>query len=684
MADPSLLESLDSWHLGREDASSDSNQHTYHRDPFAVPNSHSMSSSLAFTQFPSQSSAVSEPSDTANPSGVHASRFDPFFRNHGSDAERNHVHQEDIHRHNFAASNPDTRQGIAPSLPIFSQPWGNSAPSTIPPANVGVDRNLLSMPNPIQTPLQLGSGPIRLTSQLSSHPTPPSSGESDIIPTAIVIKNIPFNIKREQLLQIIVRILCILTQRELGIPVPYAFNYHFDQGIFRGLAFANFHSCAEASEVVAALNGLDVSGRKLRVEYKKVLQAGEKERIEKEKAIKRLQFPFPADKERKRDKTHSQELGHLPPLNVSPAPRRVESPNSAAVNGLSPPSSSSSLSPSYQKESKSAETQPGTITGATQLFAHAKDWGSDAPLDLNNADTLEIFSRVLLFKDDRMRDELAFSKSLTSSERRTVHLVAQKLGLYHYTVGHPDDCYVVVMKSERAPLPKNTNPADSRSNLRGKQSVPELKRNSARYDRDAQLELDRIMDPTNRSMLSPLASHPNHKSTTNLCESLSYTQDRRYDGYTHFPPSSSNANSFASPFDIPVFPHGNRPSSADIERLEQHKSHIHPSLLRSRSPLAPSGMSHPIASSHHATPSPRNVGPLDSSIHHSSFPSNAPGLPHRPVPSQNHPVDLMLDGHLAPTRTRMSPYPSVPSSESSRSLPKMDALTSDQSRNCLK
>ena len=32
----------------------------------------------------------------------------------------------------------------------------------------------------------------------------------------------------------------------------------------------------------AALNGLDVSGRKLRVEYKKVLQAGEKERIEKE------------------------------------------------------------------------------------------------------------------------------------------------------------------------------------------------------------------------------------------------------------------------------------------------------------------------------------------------------------------------------------------------------------------
>ena len=38
--------------------------------------------------------------------------------------------------------------------------------------------------------------------------------------------------------------------------MPYAFNYHFDQGIFRGLAFANFHSPAEANEVVAALNGV--------------------------------------------------------------------------------------------------------------------------------------------------------------------------------------------------------------------------------------------------------------------------------------------------------------------------------------------------------------------------------------------------------------------------------------------
>lgn len=40
--------------------------------------------------------------------------------------------------------------------------------------------------------------------------------------------------------------------------------------------------------MVVALNGYDISGRKLRVEFKKVLQAGEKERIERDKAIKRM------------------------------------------------------------------------------------------------------------------------------------------------------------------------------------------------------------------------------------------------------------------------------------------------------------------------------------------------------------------------------------------------------------
>lgn len=67
-------------------------------------------------------------------------------------------------------------------------------------------------------------------------------------------------------------------------------------------------------------------------------------------------------------------------------------------------------------------------------------------LDLNDPSTLEIYSRILLFKDDRMRDELAFSRTLTPKQRRVVHLIAQKLGVYHYSVGEGEDRYAVVTR----------------------------------------------------------------------------------------------------------------------------------------------------------------------------------------------------------------------------------------------
>lgn len=75
---------------------------------------------------------------------------------------------------------------------------------------------------------------------------------------------------------------------DLRLPPPFAFNYHYDQGQFRGLAFANFRHAADAALTVSALNGFDLQGRKLRTEFKKVLKEGEKERIERDKAIKRM------------------------------------------------------------------------------------------------------------------------------------------------------------------------------------------------------------------------------------------------------------------------------------------------------------------------------------------------------------------------------------------------------------
>ncbi|KIR31122.1 cytoplasmic protein [Cryptococcus deuterogattii MMRL2647] len=183
--------------------------------------------------------------------------------------------------------------------------------------------------------------------------------DDDVIPTAIVIKNIPFAVSRETLLGVM---------ESLGAPLPYAFNYHHDNGVFRGLAFANFRAPDEAASVVAALNG------------------------------------------------------------------------------------------------------------------------------------------VLVFKEDRMRDELAFSKNLSPTERRIVHLVAQKLGLTSATRGEEEQCVVVTREPQRPALLSTTSltsptylspygsqqnstspisggpngghsgvPGDSSPNLRYKKSMPDLR-----------------------------------------------------------------------------------------------------------------------------------------------------------------------------------------------------------------
>jgi hypothetical protein len=77
----------------------------------------------------------------------------------------------------------------------------------------------------------------------------------------------------------------------------------------------------------------------------------------------------------------------------------------------------------------------------------SSDKGSlSTELDLNDPSTLEIYSRILLFKDDRMRDELAFSRTLSPKQRRVVHLIAQKLGVYHYSVGEGEERYAVVTR----------------------------------------------------------------------------------------------------------------------------------------------------------------------------------------------------------------------------------------------
>jgi hypothetical protein len=217
------------------------------------------------------------------------------------------------------------------------------------------------------------------------------------------------------------------------------------------LAFANFRQAADADAVVAALNGFDVQGRKLRVEYKKVLQAGEKERIEREKAIRRMRsmqlekeqtapppLPQPASSSSQPQLVPYDEFGPVLPSYVSPTRAFSASPFHHH-QPYSPPN----LGPI-------PANQPYVLVGSSPPLpptsSSSSEKSSSSELDMNDPSTLEIYSRILLFKDDRMRDELAFSRTLTPKQRRIVHLIAQKLGVYHYSVGEGEERYAVVTR----------------------------------------------------------------------------------------------------------------------------------------------------------------------------------------------------------------------------------------------
>jgi RNA recognition motif. (a.k.a. RRM, RBD, or RNP domain) len=56
----------------------------------------------------------------------------------------------------------------------------------------------------------------------------------------------------------------------MNTTAPQSINLHFDNmGVFRGMAFIKYRSLDDAIKVYEALNGYDVGGRKVRVEYKR-------------------------------------------------------------------------------------------------------------------------------------------------------------------------------------------------------------------------------------------------------------------------------------------------------------------------------------------------------------------------------------------------------------------------------
>ena len=268
--------------------------------------------------------------------------------------------------------------------------------------------------------------------------------DEDIIPTAIVIKNIPFAIKREQLLDIMAK---------MDLPLPYAFNYHFDNGVFRGLAFANFTTTDETTRVIECLNGKEIGGRKLRVEYKKMLPQAERERIEREKRGKRGQL-----EEQHRSTSNlslsSMGKGSANPLTSSAFTSQlfstfVNGTNNAQVQQQQaqtqpqPLLSAQNTANSYHSQSQQSQQfgqiqsqqpqQQQQLSKSTERYYAPLPSSSILPpqqLDFNDPDTLEIYSQLLLFKNKEQNyHELAYPSGLSASHKRIINVLCSYLNL---------------------------------------------------------------------------------------------------------------------------------------------------------------------------------------------------------------------------------------------------------------
>ncbi|EUC44131.1 hypothetical protein COCMIDRAFT_99032 [Bipolaris oryzae ATCC 44560] len=216
--------------------------------------------------------------------------------------------------------------------------------------------------------------------------------DEELIPTAIVIKNIPFAVKKEQLVSLMT---------ELRLPLPYAFNYHFDNGVFRGLAFANFTTAEETAAVIESMNHFELNGRKLRVEYKKMLPLAERERIEREKRERRGQL----------------EEQHRP-----------------LGGGLQSQASFGSLA------SHMPATSPSPVSAMRGSGQKTVD------VDLNDPQSLQFYTQLLLFKEAKDRDSMTFPANLAPLQRRTIHTLAHQLGLAHISKGTGDQRQVHIFK----------------------------------------------------------------------------------------------------------------------------------------------------------------------------------------------------------------------------------------------
>ncbi|OUT20910.1 hypothetical protein CAS74_003906 [Pichia kudriavzevii] len=252
--------------------------------------------------------------------------------------------------------------------------------------------------------------------------------EDELIPTAIVIKNIPFAIKKEQLLDI----------------------------MSKGLAFANFNSIEETAMVVSVMNGREIDGRKLRVEYKKMLPAQERERIEREKKEKRCQL------EEQHRNASSTSLASVFSASSAPPVSKNNNNNAATNNNITIHQSQSTTNIVDHPGAQGSSLNDNEQNDRSLVIFPPVDELPTPPsnMDFNNPEVLELYTRLVLFREDANSSALTFSAiSLSNDGKRYVKNLCQFLSLDEST----DNSTVSVRKKSTGQSTR-TSPTGNQNN----------------------------------------------------------------------------------------------------------------------------------------------------------------------------------------------------------------------------
>lgn len=207
---------------------------------------------------------------------------------------------------------------------------------------------------------------------------------------------------------------------------PYALNYCYDrESTFHGTAFANFHTEKGAERAISVFTDFNLAGRKLVAEYKRIAPGKERDtrplRPSHKVNICRDKHFLDTDWRTPRSKDDKDDM--LRPFHAFSAER-------------TPPP---------------ARTHP-VNDGKQDLFcilfvSYLLVCTSFADVDLNDPVNLNIYNALLLFQNDPSRKTLTFDRH-TAAERKVGHLLAQKLGLTHFSTGGVEDRILCVTKQK--------------------------------------------------------------------------------------------------------------------------------------------------------------------------------------------------------------------------------------------